>query len=162
MTTKEKKILLFLVVLTILSFLMMDFNGPFFIMKDRKYHNSTDINAILTWSKEGWQLVSFAINLPFIVFLNWVSLMLFFWLKNHCKKYPKYGFLYSLLLVVMVYLVISLVWIIIAITQSSDFLFQLGHPLEVLVGVGFFISNLIFFSLWHLIGYLKERIMSKA
>ncbi|MCD5380782.1 hypothetical protein LR004_02545 [Candidatus Gracilibacteria bacterium] len=159
MDAKEKKLLFLLVVLTILSFLIMDFNGPFFLMSERKYHNQTDINAILRLSKEDWKLLSFVINLPFVVFLNWVSLQLFFWTKNDCKKYPKYGFLYSLLHVVLLYLVVSLIWKIIG--HSSEALFLMLHPLAVLIGIGFFVSNIIFYSFLHLFYFVKSSMKKR-
>ena len=145
---------------TITSFVLMDFNGPLFIIENRHAYNATDIITILKWDKQTPDpiLLGFVVNLPILLVLNLLVLKLSYWVKGRVARINDY--FASIISVILVYLSCILFWwFALGNAGSEKFFF---HPLAVLIGVGFFISNLIFFSLWYLIGYLKEMIMSKS
>lgn len=127
----------------------MDLNGPFFIIKEKQYYNPTDIYVILTWEKQGLKLLAFAINFPIIFLLNAITLKFYLWLDE--RKIMGSIFL----AVVLIYLTVAIIWYL--LLRQSEILGLLFHPLAVLMGVGFFVSNIFFFSFWYLYEYMLGK-----
>ena len=150
-----KIFLLFVILQTIFSFVVMDINGPFFLMEERKYYNPTDIFVILSWNRNspGFKLLHFAVNLPFILLFNTLTLKCYYLLRK--RNLFKYDFLSRIASVIIIYLAIIPIWYF--MFRLSFRFHSLLHPLAVLVGVGFLISNLIFYTIWFFFMYLKRN-----
>ena len=138
----------------ITSFVIMDINGPFFIINHKHSYNLTNIIAIITWDKQypGLVLLGFAVNFPIILVLNLLTLKISCWMRE--RIVIANDFWTHIFSVVLIYLAIVLFWnVIFQNTGSFKFYF---HPLAVLMGVGFFLSNIISFSIWYFLVKRKK------
>jgi len=148
-----KVFILLVSVQMITSFLLMDINGPFFLVREKQYYNPTDIFVILTWKKQGLKLLAFAINFPMLLVLNTLTMKLFLWIDKQTLVINE--FFSGVISVLFVYICITLIWLL--FLQQSDFWGRFLHPLAVLVGIGFFVSNIFVFFLWYLYLLLKKQ-----
>lgn len=140
---------------TIASFVLMDINGPFFIINHKSSYNLTSVISIITWDRyyPGRVLLGFALNLPIVLVLNILTLKISSWMRE--RIVIANDFWTHIFSVVLIYLALVLFWSV--FLQDDGGFEYYFHPLAVLLGVGFFLSNIISFSIWYFVVKWKNE-----